>query len=101
MGIYITIKPCGCEITSGLGYDWDDTCIPCVAHGGNPVIVAGRQARRWAGPENPYANPEEICEQLACIIELPVDCESGMVRAIRIDDRDGASVCEARDAGLT
>ena len=60
MGIYMTLEPCGCEIESCfLGTSSSSTCIPCVAHGGNPIIVAGRQAKRWTGPENPYADPEE------------------------------------------
>ncbi len=59
MGIYNTLQPCGCEIESYLGYDTHSVCFPCVEHGGNPTVVAGRQARRWAGPVNPYANPED------------------------------------------
>jgi hypothetical protein len=59
MGIYSTIQPCGCEIESYLGYDSTSMCFPCVAHGGSPRVVAGRQARRWAGPVNPYADPED------------------------------------------
>ncbi len=59
MGIYTTIQPCGCEIESYLGYDTTSVCFPCVTHGGNPTVIAGRQARRWAGPKNPYANPED------------------------------------------
>ncbi len=58
MGIYMTLLPCGCEIESYLGYDSSSVCFACVAHGGNPIVVAGRQAKRWKGPENPYANPE-------------------------------------------
>ena len=59
MGIYTTILPCGCEIESYLGYNSSSRCFPCVAHGGNPTAVAGRQAKRWAGPVNPYEDPEE------------------------------------------
>ena len=59
MGIYNTLQPCGCEIESYLGYDTSSVCFPCVAHGGNPTVVAGRQAKRWLGPKNPYANPED------------------------------------------
>ena len=58
MGIYHTLLPCGCEIESYLGYTSESKTFPCVAHGGNPVVVAGRQAKRWSGPSNPYADPE-------------------------------------------
>ncbi len=59
MGIYTTLQLCGCEIESYLGYNSSSVCFPCVEHGGNPVAVAGRQAKRWTGPENPYADPED------------------------------------------
>ena len=62
MGIYHTLLPCGCEIESYLGYTSDSKTFPCVAHGGNPVAVAGRQAKRWSGPSNPYADPESCSD---------------------------------------
>lgn len=57
MGIYQTPLPCGCVIEHVFGAETDETRYACVEHGGNPVIVAGRQARAWAGPANPYADP--------------------------------------------
>ncbi len=53
MGIYNTVLECGCEIES---YIFDvpvplRTVYMCVAHGGNPIIAAGRQAQKWSGPE--------------------------------------------------
>lgn len=50
MGIYMPLKPCGCEIESYFGYDVPSTYFPCVTHGGNPIAVAGRQARRLDQP---------------------------------------------------
>lgn len=60
MGIYTTYKPCGCVIDYyTLGADWSHQCYPCVEHGGNSYVFAGRKAREWEGPKNPYADPED------------------------------------------
>ena len=61
MGIYETILSCGCVIETCTMFDPFKSAIvcKCLAHGGNPVAIAARQARNWTGPPNPYADPEE------------------------------------------
>jgi len=63
MGIYESSAPCGCISET---YTWCDPwqtslVVRCAAHGGNAIMYAvakaGREARNWAGPENPYADP--------------------------------------------
>ena len=62
MGIYESVAPCGCISETYTMFEPFRTAIicKCLAHGGNPIIIAGRAARKWAGPKNPYADPEEF-----------------------------------------
>ena len=65
MGIYESCAPCGCIGETYTMYDPPKTAIKlrCPAHGGNAdayaTAVAGRSARNWAGPENPYADADQ------------------------------------------
>jgi hypothetical protein len=57
MGIYTTILPCCCELEGCLIDPSNSDRVPyikykCVAHGGSPIIAAGRAARRWKGPKS-------------------------------------------------
>jgi len=63
MGIYEGSEPCGCIIETYTYCHPFQTSrvVRCPTHGGNAtlfaVAIAGREARKWEGPKNPYADP--------------------------------------------
>jgi len=63
MGIYEGSEPCGCisETYTFCHPPETSVVVRCPAHGGNATLFslakAGREARNWTGPENPYASP--------------------------------------------